>query len=99
ALTALRVGQVQLAYRLDAARSERARAERLLRQLDVEVATLRAPVRLEARARQLGLGSPSREQVRLAREFVPGVSGAAAARDGGGTVAAARVARSEAVVR
>jgi cell division protein FtsL len=68
----LRVQQVHLAYQLDALRTERARAETLLRQLEIEVATLRSPGRVEARARQLGMTTPGREQVRLAREYVSG---------------------------
>ena len=88
-LVALRIEHVQLAYRLDALRTERARSERLIRQLEVQVDTLRAPGRLEARARDLGLTTPARDQVRLAREYVP---------TGTGT-AAARVAGTEALVR
>ena len=88
-LVALRVEQVQLGYRADALRAERVRTERLIRQLEVEVATLRAPGRLETRARQLGLTTPAPDQVRLAREYVP---------TGTGT-AAARVAATEALVR
>jgi cell division protein FtsL len=75
----LRVQQVHLAYQLDALRAERARAEALIRQLEVEVATLGAPGRVEQRARQLGLTVPAREQVRLAREYVAGSTGMAAA--------------------
>ena len=71
----LRVQQVHLAYQLDALRGERTRVEVLLRQLEIEVATLRSPGRVETRARQLGMTPPAREQVRLAREFVPGGSG------------------------
>ncbi len=66
----LRVHQVELGYRLDALQAERARMEALLRQLEVEVATLRSPGRVEARARQLGLTAPAPRQVRLAREYV-----------------------------
>ena len=75
----LRVHQVQLAYRLDALRAERVRLEGLMRELEVEVATLRSPGRVELRARQMGLVSPERQQVRLAREFVGGSTGLAAA--------------------
>lgn len=75
----LRVQQVHLAYQLDALRGERTRVEVLLRQLEIEVATLRSPGRVESRARQLGMTAPAREQVRLAREYVPGGSGAVAA--------------------
>ena len=88
-IVALRIEHVQLAYRVDALRAERGRTERLLRQLEVEVDTLRAPGRLESRARQLGLTTPARDQVRLAREYVS---------TGTGT-AAARVAGTEAIVR
>lgn len=76
----LRVEQVHLAYRLDALRSERVRLETLLSQLEVEVATLRSPARIESRARRLGMTTPQRGQVRLAREYVTGASGLAAAR-------------------
>jgi cell division protein FtsL len=77
---ALRIEQVHFAYRLDALRAERARTDVLIRQLEVELATLRSPGRLEQRARQLGMTAPSLAQVKLAREFVPGGSGVAAAR-------------------
>ncbi len=74
-----RIQQVHLAYELDRLRGERAQVETLLRQLEVEVAVLRSPGRVETRARQLGLSIPGRAQVRLAREYVPGGSGLAAA--------------------
>ncbi|HBH01099.1 MAG TPA: hypothetical protein DDZ42_04100 [Candidatus Rokubacteria bacterium] len=73
-----RVQQVQLAYRLDALSGEHARLEGVSRQLEIEVATLRAPGRLDSRARQLGMTSPARDQIRLAREYVPGGTGLAA---------------------
>jgi cell division protein FtsL len=77
----LRVQQVHLAYQLDALRAERVRSEVLLRQLEIEVATLRSPGRVETRARELGMTAPAPEQVRLAREYVPGgASGLASAR-------------------
>ncbi len=75
----LRVQQVHLGYQLDTLRAERARLEGLMRQLEMEVATLRSPGRVEARARQLGLTTPGRQQVRLAREFMAGPTGLAAA--------------------
>jgi cell division protein FtsL len=78
-VVALRVQAVHLAYRLDALRAERTRTETLIRQLEVEVATLRSPLRMEQRARQLGLSVPAPEQVRLAREYVTGSTGLAAA--------------------
>ncbi|HXG15595.1 MAG TPA: cell division protein FtsL [Calidithermus sp.] len=74
----LRVHQVQLGYRLDRLAAERARLEQRLRELEMEVATLRSPARIESRARQLGLVPPGRDQVRLAREYVPGGTGFAA---------------------
>jgi cell division protein FtsL len=82
----LRVHQVQLAYRLDALRAERARLESLLRQLEIQAATLRSPGRLAARARELGLAPPRPGQVRLAREFVPGPAGLATLGSGRVTV-------------
>lgn len=75
----LRVQQVHLAYQLDAMRAERTRTETLIRQLEIEVATLRSPLRVEQRARQLGLTVPAHDQVRLAREYVTGTTGLAAA--------------------
>lgn len=86
----LRVQQVHLAYELDALRGERARTEVLLRQLEIEVATLRSPGRVETRARQLGMTVPGREQVRLAREYMPG---------GSHGLASARLVRAEGLVR
>jgi len=75
----LRVQQVHLAYQLDALRTERARTETLIQRLEIEEATLRSPLRVEQRARQLGLSVPARDQVRHAREFVSGSTGLAAA--------------------
>jgi cell division protein FtsL len=75
----LRVQQVQLAYQLDRLHRERAEVTSAIRQLEVEVATLRAPARIEQRARQLGLAPPERQQVRLAREYAPAGTGLAAA--------------------
>lgn len=81
-LVGLRVQEVHLAYQLDALRAERSRTETLIRQLEIEVATLRAPGRLEQRARRLGMIPPAPEQVRLAREYVTAGSGFAAANRG-----------------
>ncbi|MBI4635814.1 MAG: cell division protein FtsL [Candidatus Rokubacteria bacterium] len=89
AIVGLRVQQVHLAYRLDALRADRARTEKLIRQLEVQVATLRSPSRVESRARALGMTAPSRDQVHLAREYVAGTTGG---------MAAARLARIEALV-
>lgn len=85
----LRVQQVHLAYRMDALRAEHSRVERQLRELEVEMATLRSPGRLESRARQLGLGAPSPSQIRMAREYVGGGAG----------LAVVGAARTEALVR
>jgi cell division protein FtsL len=82
AVVGLRIQSVHLGYRLDAIRAQRAELTMLLRQLQVELATQRSPARIESRARELGLIMPAREQVRLAREFVPGDSGVAAAQQG-----------------
>ncbi|MGH7397633.1 MAG: hypothetical protein ACRELW_08855, partial [Candidatus Rokuibacteriota bacterium] len=69
----LRVQQVRLSYRLDALRSSRVDIEELNRRLRVEVATLRSLSRIEGKARtELGMVVPTPDQVRLAREFVPG---------------------------
>jgi cell division protein FtsL len=78
----MRVQQVQLAYRLDELRAHHARAQGNVRQLEIEVATLRSPGRVEARARLLGLVAPGRDQIRLAREYVAGGAGLAATRFG-----------------
>jgi cell division protein FtsL len=78
-LAGLRLEQYHLAYRLDQVRTERARLERTLRELEIEVATLRSPARVQTRARQLGLVSPGPEQLLLAREYVPAATGLAAA--------------------
>ena len=75
----LRVQQVHLAYQLDRLRGERQQIETSIRQLEVEVAALQSPSRVEQRARQLGLVAPDRRQVRLAREYVPAGTGLAAA--------------------
>ena len=88
-VVAMRIEQVQLAYRLDEVRAQQARAQGNVRQLEIEVATLRSPARVEARARQLGLSAPGRGQIRLAREYVAG----------GTSLAATRVGRVEALAK
>ena len=75
----LRVQQVHLAYQLERLHHERADLHTMLRQLEVEVATLKSPGRVEQRARQLGLVSPERAQIRLAREYTSAGTGLAAA--------------------
>src|SRR5439155_942603 len=84
----VRLEQVHLAYRLDALRGDRTRAAETIRQLEIEVATLRSPSRLEARARQIGLVAPGRDQVRLAREYVSAGTGLAAERNRAAALAA-----------
>jgi cell division protein FtsL len=79
-VVAVRVQHVRLGYQLDALRAERARVETLIGQLEVQVATLRSPRRLESQARQLGMTVPTPQQVLSAREFVTGAGGLAAAR-------------------
>ena len=75
----LRVQQVRMSYRLDALRNSRAEVEEANRRLRVEMATLRSLARIEGKARtELGMVAPTRDQIRLAREFVPGGKGAAA---------------------
>jgi len=76
----VRVEQIHLAYRLDGVRGERARTEDRIRQLEIEVATLRSPGRIEARARALGLVAAGRDQIRLAKEYLTGGTGLAANR-------------------
>jgi cell division protein FtsL len=72
----LKAQQVRLSYRLDALRTARAEGEELNRRLAVELATLRSLARIEDKARrELGMVAPGRDQVVLAREFVPGGSG------------------------
>ena len=79
AVVGLRVQQVHLAYQLERLHHERAEMRSVLRQLEVEVATLQAPGRVEQRARQLGLVAPERAQIRLAREYTAAGTGLAAA--------------------
>ncbi len=86
----VRIEQVNLAYRLDALRSARGRAQERIRQLEIEVATLRSPGRLEARARQIGLVVPARDQIRLAKEYVTGGTGLAADRSRAASLVAPR---------
>ena len=88
AVVGLRVQQVHLAYQLDDLRVQRARSEGNVRQLEIEVATLRSPGRVEARARQLGMVAPARDQIRLAREYITGRTGLAAERSHTASVSA-----------
>ena len=77
----LKVNQVKHSYRLEQLRLVRGQLEEVNRQLGVELATLRALARIESKARgELGMLPPSRDQVRMAREYVPGTSGTASLR-------------------
>jgi cell division protein FtsL len=76
----LRVQEIHLGYELDRLKTERARLEQMVRELEIEMATLRAPARIESRARELGMVPPARGQVRLAREYVAGSTGLAGER-------------------
>ena len=74
-IVGIKVNQIRLSYRLDQLRLVRSELREMNRQLRVEFATLRTPARIESKARaELGLRSPSRDQVRLAREYVPGTT-------------------------
>ncbi|MBI2554457.1 MAG: cell division protein FtsL [Candidatus Rokubacteria bacterium] len=67
-----KVNQVKLSYQLEQLRGVRGQLEEVNRQLRVELATLRALSRIESKARgELGMLPPSRNQVRMAREYVP----------------------------
>ncbi len=85
-VVAMKVQQVRLSYRLDALRAARADLENVTRELRVELASLRAPERVERAARAIGMTAPVRDQVQLAREYVPGRPDVvrAAARTGAG---------------
>jgi cell division protein FtsL len=68
----LRIQQVRLSYRIDGLRTVRAGMEETQSQLSVELATLKSLARIEGMARtELGMVVPARDQVRVAREFVP----------------------------
>jgi len=75
-LVGLRVQQVRLSYRLDRLRAVKAELEEARSRLRVELATLTSLARIESKARgELGMVRPGSNQVRLAREFVPGGGG------------------------
>jgi cell division protein FtsL len=71
-VVAVKAQQVRLSYRLDALRVARADLENVNRELRVELASLRAPERVERAARAIGMTAPVRDQVQLAREYMPG---------------------------
>ncbi len=79
-MVAVRVQQVRLSYRLDTLRVTKVELDEANRRLRVELATLKSLARIDGKARaELGMLPPGRNQVRLAREFVPGGSGLSAA--------------------
>jgi cell division protein FtsL len=78
-VVAVKVQQVRLSYRLDSLRTAAAQLQDDKRHLVVELASLRSPARIEERARAIGMIHPGRDQVQLAREFVTGADGVAAA--------------------
>jgi cell division protein FtsL len=67
----LQVHRVRMSYELDDLRSLRAEVEEQNRKLHLEIASLRSFSRVDAAARRLGLTQPARDQVQIAREFVP----------------------------
>jgi len=76
----LRIQQVRLSYRLDGLRANRLLLEEGRGQLRVELDSLRSLARIEGKARtELGMAPPTRDQIQLAREFVPGRGGLTAA--------------------
>ncbi len=78
-IVGIKVNQVRLSYRLDQLRLVRSELHEVNRQLRVELATLRTPARIESKARmELGMLAPARNQVRLAREYVPGTTSGSA---------------------
>jgi cell division protein FtsL len=89
-VVALKVHQVRLSYKLEALRAARVQTQEVNRRLQVEVASLTSPARLETRARvELGMAHPGRGQVLLAREYVAGGTGVGRA-EGPRTAAVAR---------
>jgi len=76
----VRLHQVRLSYRLDGLRAMRAELEESRSRLRVEIYTLSSLARIEGKARaELGMTPPVGNQVRLAREFVPGGDGSSMA--------------------
>jgi cell division protein FtsL len=61
----LRLQVIRLGYDLSAARAMQLRLEHERRELEIEVATLRDPARIERMARQLGMTAPRAGQVTL----------------------------------
>jgi cell division protein FtsL len=67
----LQVQRVRVTYELEDLRRLRQDLEEQNRKLRLEVLSLRSLARVDSAARRLGLTQPARDQVRLAREFVP----------------------------
>jgi cell division protein FtsL len=66
----LQVQRVRVSYELEGLRTARGRLEEQNRELQLELASLRAFARVDSAARRLGLVEPTPDQVRLAREYV-----------------------------
>lgn len=81
-VVAVKVQQVRLSYRLDSLRTAQAELLDQRMRLRVELASLRSLARIEEKAGGLGMVRPGRDQVQLAREFVTGGEGVAAAEPG-----------------
>ncbi|PWU17215.1 MAG: cell division protein FtsL [Candidatus Rokuibacteriota bacterium] len=76
----LRVQQVRLSYQLDDLRARKAGLEEAQRRLRIEADSLKSLARIEGKARaELGMRPPSRNQVQVAREFVPSGGGTSTA--------------------
>jgi len=72
----LRIQQVRLSYRMDGLRTMKAQMEEQQSRLRVELDMLRSHARIESRARaELKMGPPEPNQIKLAREYVPGGDG------------------------
>ena len=72
----LRVQQVRLSYRMDGLRVMKAQMEEQQSRLGVELNMLSSHARIESRARaELNMELPVNNQIRIAREFVPGGEG------------------------
>ena len=87
----LQVQRVRVTYELEDLRALRADVDEQNKKLRLELSSLRSLARVDAAARRLGLTEPARDQVRLAREFVPsGTRDATALTDGAALRTASR---------
>jgi cell division protein FtsL len=66
----LQVQRVRVTYEMEGLRTLKAQIEEQNRKLNLELASLRTFARVDSAARRLGLTEPTKDQVRLAREFV-----------------------------